>query len=160
MAIPLWPSPSSAETRVFSRAGGWQAWGGTANDGTKVCGVSAQGGGRWIGIKYFENEKHLTIQLSKDNWKFKNGAEIDVSMRIDSESPWTATATGFHMSDGDGAVEFHVGIKNLARWMQEFRDGEEMIIDFPDTSADGWRVDLRGTNDISNDFGRCLNAIM
>lgn len=150
---------AQAEVRTFARSGGWQAFGGTADNKKMMCGVSTEGGGRWLGVKYFENDTALTIQLSKDTWSVKPGTRVKVTMRFDRESPWSATATAFRMSDGDAALEFEVPSRMIGQWLAEFRRSNTLIVGFPESSVEDWRADLAGTDAIADRMGECLRAM-
>jgi hypothetical protein len=150
---------AGAEVTTFARAGGWRAFGGTTDSGKMVCGVSTQGGGRWFGIKYFHNDDALTIQLSKDTWKVKDGVKVRVEMQFDRETPWTARATSFHMRDGDAALEFEVPSRAIGQWLSEFRRSNTLYVRFPDSNVDDWRAGLAGTSEIADRMGDCLRAM-
>ncbi|MGE0418801.1 MAG: hypothetical protein AB7O80_18510 [Acetobacteraceae bacterium] len=157
LAIGL--SAAQAEVTTFARAGGWRAFGGTTNNGKMVCGVSTEGGGRWFGVKYFHNDDALTVQLSKDSWKVKDGTKVRVQMQFDDESAWSARATAFHMSDGDAALEFEVPSKAIGQWLGEFRRSNTLFVRFPDSNVDDWRANLAGTSEIADRMGDCLRAM-
>ena len=156
-AIPA--GPARAEVVTLSRAGAWQAFGGRSNDGKMMCGMSTRGSGKWFGVKYFKGDRGFTVQLSNNSWKLNKGAKIKTTMRFDRESPWSATATGFHMSDGDAALEFEVPIDKLRLWLSEFRGASTLIVGFPNNNVTDWRVDLRGTTAVSNTMVACMEAL-
>lgn len=158
-ALAIGAVAAQAEVTTFARAGGWRAYGGTTNNGKMLCGVSTEGGGRWFGIKYFKDDNALTIQLSKDTWKVKDGNKIKIQMQFDRESPWTANATAFHMSDGDAALEFEVPSRMVNQWLTEFRRSNTLFVRFPDSNVDDWRAGLSGTSEIADRMGDCLRAM-
>ncbi len=158
-ALAIGAVAARAEVSTFARAGGWRAFGGTTNNGKLVCGVSTEGGGRWFGIKYFKDDDALTIQLSKDTWKVKDGTKIKIQMQFDRESPWTANATAFHMSDGDAALEFEVPSRMVNQWLTEFRRSNSLFVRFPESNVDDWRAGLAGTSEIADRMGDCLRAM-
>ncbi len=148
--------PASAEVVTIKRAGGWEAFGGRATDGRKLCGVMASGGGRWFSIKYFQGDSNLTVQLSKDTWTVRNGTSIKVVMQFDDESPWRANATAFHMNSGDGALEFTVASDDVRQWINEFRASYTLYVRFPESDVEDWQADLTGTPEIADAMGECL----
>ena len=150
---------AKAEVRILSRAGAWQAFGGSSDDGKRLCGMSTKGKGMWFGVKYFKGDNGFTIQLSSDDWKLNDGVKIAVTMRFDRESPWSATATGFHMSDGDAALEFEVPVNKLRLWLTEFRAANTLVVGFPNDRVEDWRVDLSGTTAVSNTLVACMDAM-
>jgi hypothetical protein len=148
-----------AEVSIFARAGAWQAFGGKSDDGKPLCGMSTKGTGMWFGVKYFKGDNGFTIQLSSEDWKLKDGVKIDTTMRFDRASPWTAVSTGFHMADGDAALEIEVPISKLRAWLTEFRGANTMLVGFPNDKVDDWKVDLRGTTAVSNYMIACMDAL-
>ncbi len=87
IAATLLSAPASAEVRTYARAGAWEAFGGSSNNGQKVCGVSTSGDGKYIGVKYYKGDSSLTIQLSNTAWKVTDGTKVAVTMKFDSQSP-------------------------------------------------------------------------
>ena len=94
-----------ADTHVISRSGAWEAFGGTTTNGRAVCGMSSSVGGRYFGLKYFAGDSTATIQLGSNTWNIDNGAKQKVTMTLDNNAPWNATATGMHFNDGDAGLE-------------------------------------------------------
>ena len=158
-ALALSAGVATAEVKTFATAGGWSAFGGTSNNNRMMCGVSTSGGGRWFGVKYFQDNDYLVVQLSKKSWTVKDGTKINLKMQFDRETPWTVKGTAFHMSDGDAALEFQIARSEIATWVNEFAAGSNLFIRFPDSDVEDWKANLAGTNNISNRFGECLNAM-
>ena len=157
--IALCAGVARAEVTTFSRAGTWEAFGGTSNSGQSLCGVSTEGDGKYVGVKYYRGDASLTLQLSNKTWTVKDGAKVSVTMKFDDESPWKATATAFHMSDGDAALQFEISENQLDRWMAEFRRSYNLIIGFPNDKVADWRASLRGTSAIADSMSECLRAM-
>jgi hypothetical protein len=151
--------PEAAGIVILKRVGGWEAFGGYSNEGRKVCGMSTRGGGRWFGVKYFYGDLNLTIQLSKDTWKVRGNAQIDVTMQFDNRGPWQARATAFHMDDGDAALQFRIGIKQVDQWLKEFREGYVLYVRFPNSTVEDWQANLLGTRQIADAMTQCLHAM-
>jgi hypothetical protein len=156
LAASAFVSTAWADVKTFSRAGAWEAFGGTSNNGQRLCGVSTSGDGKYIGVKYFKGDSTLTIQLSNTNWRVTNGTKVAVTMKFDNQSPWRARATAYHMSDGDAALQFEIDEDQLDRWMAEFRQSYFLIIGFPNDKVDDWRANLRGTSAIADSMSECL----
>lgn len=148
-----------ADVITYAHANGWEAFGGTSDNNTPMCGMSSRGDGKWFGIKYFDGNEYFTIHLSDSKWRAKNGLDVTLSMQFDEESPWSATASSFHMPDGDAALEFAVSFKKIGAWVREFRDSDQLIVSFPNQSVEAWDVDLAGTNEITDHFVECLKAM-
>ena len=158
MAFPL-ELPAAAGVVTFERSGGWEAFGGRSDNGRKLCGVSASGGGRWFSIKYFDADDHLTVQLSKDTWKVRNNTQIDILMKFDNESPWKARATAFHMNNGDAALQFTISSQQIRQWIREFRESYVLYVRFPNSKVEDWQADLTGTQQIADAMIQCLQVM-
>jgi hypothetical protein len=150
---------AAAEVVTFKRAGGWEAFGGHSNDSRKLCGMATSGGGRWFGIKYFEGYPSLTIQLSKNTWKVRPGAQIGVIMQFDNENLWKARATAFHMDNGDAALEFQINSQQLRQWINKFRESTILYVRFPTSNIEDWQANLSGTQQIADAMGKCLQVM-
>jgi hypothetical protein len=150
-------APAAAQVRELAQAGGWSAYGGTSSDGRQVCGMSVSGGGRWIGIKYFEGDSNVAIQLSKSTWTVRDGLKVKVTMQFDDLSPWTARAISFHMEDGDGALQLNISSDDIGQFAQEFVRSDTLYVRFPDQDdIEDWQADLDGTPTVTRAWVRCL----
>lgn len=160
VAVGLLPvAPARADIVTFARISGWEAYGGKANDGQQVCGISTSGGGRWIGIKYYGGDNSLTVQMSKNTWKLPNGLHTKVTMQFDDESPWRATATG-SVSNGTAFLQFDLPRRTIVPFLSEFKAGDKMYVRFPDEPRiDDWEVDLEGTTAIAQKLFDCIQTM-
>jgi hypothetical protein len=158
-ALCLYPQLGDAAVQTLQRAGAWEAFGGTSNNGTPVCGMSSSGTGKYFGIKFFAGAQTLTIQLGSSEWRIKNGAKQRVIMRFDTESPWNATATGMHFNDGDAGLEFDINRNQLDQFMREYRNSGQIVVSFPDSDVTSWQGSLAGTDRVSDAFVRCIRAL-
>jgi len=149
-------TPAMAEVKTFARASGWEAFGGTTNDGTAVCGVSVDSDGSFFMLKYFKGDDVLTVQLGDDGWKGKVGDKVSVSMKFDRQSPWRATATAYKAGSGTMALQFTVPSKVVDDWMDEFKMSQNLILVFPDSNLDDWNADLTGTKIIGENMEKCM----
>ena len=160
MVVALATTPAMADTKVFARSGIWEAYNGTSSDGTKVCGISASGGGRWFGFKYFAGDDEFTVQMSKDTWDIPKGLKVSVALTFDDETPWKAQATGFKMSDGDAALQFGIPFKRATSFLKEFQAADTMVVEFPSQKAlKAWEADMKGSHNIVEQFGKCLQRM-
>ena len=150
-------APASADTQTLATAGQWKAFGGTSSQGVPVCGVSISGKGLFFSLKIFKGDDDMTAQLGSSGWKIKDGGKQKLSMRFDNEKPWTATATGFHFSDGDAGLEFSVPLKNLERFITEFARSRKLRINFEGSDVDSWSADLTGTAAVTSAFANCAS---
>jgi hypothetical protein len=152
----LTTSVSLAETKTLATAGDWEAFGGTSNDGTVVCGISTSRKGLFFSLKAYKGDDEMTIQLGSGSWKIKDGAKQKLAMRFDKESPWNATATGFHFKDGDAGLEFAVKAKNLNDFVKEFMASNKLSITFEGSDVDPWSSDLADSKPVMVSFGDCI----
>jgi hypothetical protein len=148
-----------ADTQVLARVGPWEAFGGTADNGRPLCGVSSSGGGKYFGVKYFSGDDTLTIQLGNSNWSLKNNIKVRVQLQFDNASPWNGNATGMHFSDGDAGLEFNINRNQLSQFMEEFRDANGITVSFPNDNVSDWHGSLAGTDDVSSTFARCIRNL-
>ena len=152
-------APAKADVVTFARISGWEAYGGVANDGQQVCGISTRGGGRWIGIKYYAGDSGLTLQLSKNTWQIANGLQTKVTMQFDEESPWTAMAKG-SKTNGMAFLEFDVPRRAITQFLNEFKSSDKLLVRFPnEPRIDDWIVDLEGTTAIAEKLFDCIQAM-
>jgi hypothetical protein len=150
---------AAAQVRTFARQNGWSAYGGNTSEGRKVCGMSAEGGGRYLGIKYFEGDSHVTIQLSKNTWRVKRGLRVNVEMQFDRFTPWTAQAEAVHLGRDDG-LQFMVGRRGIAQFTNEFVRSNTLFVRFPDErEIEDWRADLAGTPTVATAWAACIEAM-
>ena len=149
-------SMSWADTKTIAKAGAWEAFGGTTTKGTPLCGISTSGNGLFFSLKVYQNDEEMTVQLGSRDWKIKDGAKQKLSMRFDKETPWNATATGFHFSDGDAGLEFVVKLKNLEQFIKEFARSNRLHINFDGSDVDSWSANLAGTAAVTSAFGDCI----
>lgn len=153
-------SASFADTKTLATAGAWKAFGGTTEKGVVLCGISTSGKGLFFSLKVYKGDDEMTVQLGSSDWKIKDGAKQKLSMRFDKQSPWNATATGFHFSDGDAGLEFVVGLKNLETFITEFAASNSLRINFDGSDVDSWTANLAGTADVTMAFADCLKKRM
>ncbi len=147
---------ASANVRVLAQVGDWQAYGGTATNGTRMCGVSTSGEGKYFSVKYFYGDATFTIQLGSNGWRIGNGAKQRMTMRFDNNQPWRATGTGFHFSNGQAALELSVAKDQLRAFLGEFRASNALRVAFDGGAVSGWWVSLAGTSAVSQVFVRCI----
>lgn len=152
-AAPL----SFAQTSTIATAGYWKAFAGKSDDGTPVCGMSASGNGLFFSIKVYKGDDEMTVQLGSSGWKIKDDAKQKVVLKFDKASPWNATATGFHFSDGDAGLEFAVKTKNLEAFLTEFAQSQTLRVSFEGSNVEGWTADLTGTAAVTVAFADCVD---
>jgi hypothetical protein len=159
LASCLLASPGHAETKTLAQAGSWMAFGGTAaKSGQGVCGISAEPGGRYFGLKFFAGGSAFTIQMGTSAWKLTDGGKVEMTMQFDAHSAWRATGTAFHFIDGDAGLEVSVNRNELDRYQSQFRSSSELQIKFKGVLPD-WRLGLEGTNAVNAAFQTCIRNL-
>lgn len=158
LAACLQASLAHAETKVLARAGSWQAFGGTAKDGTGVCGISAEVGDRYFGLKQFAGESTFTIQMSEKTWQLANNQKVELTLQYDVHPMWRANANAFRFADGDPGLEFDINRSELDRFRREFRDSSLMRIRFGGLLPE-WRLGLEGTNAMNGPLETCIRNL-
>jgi hypothetical protein len=153
------PMASHADTRTLASAGAWTVFGGTTTSDRPVCGISSSGKGRYFGLKFYKGDDTLTIQLGSSSWKIDDKVKQRVTMRIDDNGRWNANATGMHFNDGDAGLEFEINRRELSTFIREFRNGDAIILTFPDSDAEDWRGSLSGTDQVISAFNRCVDDL-
>jgi hypothetical protein len=150
-----------ADARVFNidHEGVWTAFAGTTDNGQRVCGISTSGTGKYFGLKYYNGDNTLTIQLGAKDWSIRDGGRQKVSLTMGDHSPWTATATGFHFSDGDAGLQFEINTDQLGQFMDEFGNSDELYVRFPNSPVSDWRGSLSGGEAISRSLLRCIREM-
>jgi hypothetical protein len=160
LAALLAASPlAQADTHALASSGSWRAFGGTTNSGRPVCGVSMNVEDRYFGVKYFSGEPTFTIQMGTGAWTVSNGEKIAVRMTFDTQSPWNASGTGMHFSDGDAGVEFDIQQGQLDAFLREFRGSARLRLEFPNRGVADWQLALAGVSVVSEAMQDCVKKI-
>jgi hypothetical protein len=154
LAASLAASAAQAATTILAKTGGWEAFGGTTSKGLPVCGVSTSPTNRYFGLKLFSGKPTFTIQISDKTWTVNDKATYGVTMRLDQNHLWTASATGMHFDDGDPGLEFTIATGELARFNQEFGSSKILRLQFTNGMAD-WMIDLAAAHEVNRKFEEC-----
>jgi hypothetical protein len=152
---------TAANARVFNidQEGVWTAFAGTADNGQRLCGISTDGTGKYFGLKYYDGDRTLTIQLGSKDWRIRDGGRQRVVLKMGYHSPWSAIATGFHFSDGDAGLQFEIRADQLVQFMNEFSSSDILYVRFPGSSVADWRGSLDGGKAISESLLRCIRQM-
>lgn len=148
---------ASAETSTLSRAGSWEAFGGTTTGGRGVCGISAEPAGRYFGLKLFAGGQTFTVQMGTLAWKLDNGTKVPLTLRFDNNPTWRVTGTAFHFDDGDAGLQFDVA--EIDTFTREFRDSSTLHIVFEDHALAQWIMGLEGTMAVNSAFQSCKKSL-
>src|ERR1700740_1214578 len=154
LAARLAATAARADNATLAKAGGWEAFGGTTNEGRLVCGVSTSPPKRYFGLKLFAGNDYFTIQIGDQAWTITDKNKYGVSMRFDNNPVWTASATGMHFNDGDPGIELTVRRESLAKFNREFGSSRTMRLQYTN-GMDDWSVDLAAVRSASGKFREC-----
>jgi hypothetical protein len=124
-----------------------------------VCGISAEVAKRYFGMKLFAGNDTFTIQLGTGAWTVTDGEKVGVTMRLDGNPVWRATATGFHFDDGDGGLQYTVNRSELDNFAREFRDSSTLRVQFQDVRFPEWIMGLEGTMTVNGAFQTCVRGL-
>jgi hypothetical protein len=150
---------ASADTKTLARAGSWEAFGGTTSTGRGVCGISAEAEKRYFGVKFFAGNDTFTIQLGTPAWTVANSEQVGITMRLDANPIWRATAAGFHFDDGDAGLQFTINRAELDNFSREFRDSSQLRLQFQEDRFPQWIMGLEGTMAVNSAFQTCLSGL-
>jgi hypothetical protein len=150
--------PGNAETNLISRAGAWQAFGGTTTSGRPVCGVSQSASERYFGLKYYSGDTTFTVQIGQKTWRFDDGAKQKLQMVLDGSPAWTATGTAMHFNDGEAGLEFTINRAEIDKFTAEFRSSSSLRIHLIGDAAE-WSIGLAGSNAVSDAFLQCIEGL-
>jgi hypothetical protein len=145
---------AGAETRTLHRSGAWSAFGGTADSGTPICGVSTSAGGRYVGLKYFGGTDHITVHIMKEGWAIPRGTPIRMEIEFAGETPWAVRARGYGK-----LVEFTIKGDSIGRFVREFRDAPSGVVRFLDGDEGGWRISLAGSSAAAAAMADCVDVL-
>ncbi len=147
-------APAHGQVRDFARAGDWAAFEGRSVTGQPVCGISVGDGTRYLGIKYFLGQEHLTVHLMKETWSVPRDARAAIRLGVDRAAPWGVIAAA--VADGRG-LEWRIpGGEAMDEFFGSFRNGTVLRIAFPSGSEADWVFSLRGSGAIAESFGLCI----
>jgi hypothetical protein len=147
-----------AETTVLIKSGSWEAFGGTSDSGTSVCGISSSPEKKYFGLKQFGNRDTFTIQISDKSWSITDKSKYSVTMRLDRNRLWTATASGMHFKDGDPGLEYEIRRAELRKFNKEFGSSDKLKIMFAN-GMPTWNLDLAIARKVSSEFAACNEKI-
>jgi hypothetical protein len=157
--LALTAADASADTKALARAGSWEAFGGTTTQGRGVCGISAEVNKRYFGMKLFAGNDTFTIQLGTGAWTVTDGEKIDITMRLDNNPIWRATATAFHFEDGDAGLQYTINRAELDNFAREFRNSSTLKLQFQGGRFPDWVMGLEGTMAVNGAFQTCVRGL-
>ena len=158
LCLLAFASGASAETKTLSRAGSWEAFGGTTTNARGVCGVSAEVSKHYFGVKFYAGNDTFTIQLGTGQWTAENGEKVPLTMQLDNNPVWRATGTLFHFEDGDAGLQYSVKRDELDNFVREFRTSSLLKLDYKGRFP-SWTMGLEGTMAVYGTFQNCVRGL-
>lgn len=134
-------TPAAAETRILFSSGAWSAFGGTADDGRRVCGVITGGPhGKTMAITYFQGTSFLEVQIGKTSWAIPDGTRVRMTLQFGNGAPWVAPGRG-----RGNVVYGRIAGDQVRAFMTELRAAGSGVLEFLDGNEGSWAIDLTGS---------------
>ncbi|WBV42417.1 hypothetical protein [Pseudoroseomonas cervicalis] len=147
------PSPALARTEVFAEVGGWHAFLGTSDAGSRLCGLGTTGSaGKQFYVKHFAGNAGISIHIFKQGWSIPAGRPILMGYQFDRSDIFRAPGAA-----GSGTmISFELEGQAMVDFFNMFRAGRSLNIHFLEGDEGGWTVNLTGSTAIAEHFARCL----
>lgn len=155
LAIPA----AWAQQTILARSGAWEVFDGKTEQGRDVCGISATMGERYFGLKLFGGNDTFSIQLGGRGLPVEKGQKVDMTLRFDANPLWRSAPVGFRFSDGDPGLETRIDRRELEKFFAEFRNSNELRLQFSNLNTVDWVLPLNGTNALGRTFQVCSGRL-
>jgi hypothetical protein len=160
LAVLAVAMPALADTDTLAKSQSWEAFGGTTSQGRGVCGISADPGGHYFGVKLFAGNDRFTIQMGTPEWKqLQPQQKVPVTMRFDANPEWNAAGVGFRFDDGDMGLQISVNRSEINAFTTQFRSSSKLALRFDGGGLAPWILGLEGTADVNGAFQKCVRAL-
>lgn len=136
------------------RSGFWTVEYTASNDnGSPMCILSDDlGPSAYFALKFqLAPQPALFGELGKMSWRIPKSRAISMEFQIDNDPPFNVSATG----DGISLQWLGVG-DGMRRFVREFKDGESMVVAFPDGDEPRWTISLDGSYKAADAFAACI----
>ncbi len=145
-----------AETGTLATSGFWRAFGGSADNGSPVCGLQTNfGAGRVAGsflLKWYYGQDFLTVQLFHVGWAIPPGVQAPVTVMLDGQR-WNVLGKASARSD---ILEFYVLRPKVRAFIHDFTAANTMLVTFDAGSTAPWTASLRGNSVALDEMVRCV----
>lgn len=149
-----WPIAAQSKTATLQKQGRWEAFGGTDDSGTQVCGViNTEEADRVFVIKRYAGSRDLTVQMLKNTWRISD-RRVATNIRFDFYPPWEAEALP---APPDG-LRLRIPEELAASFMREFGSSQVLRISFP-AGDQTWELPLAGSPVISRTMLECSGKL-
>jgi hypothetical protein len=161
--LALWAGSSAGhaacQTTNLAKQGVWEAFGGPCDSGKAKCGMATKGPGKYFSVNYFQGDPSMQIQLGASDWRLRDGTKMKVVIEVDRKGPWQANGTAFHFSDGDAGLWFNIQKDQIPQFIMEIRNGNRMVVRFPDGDMADWNGGMSGSDSVADAFLNCIRAM-
>jgi opacity protein-like surface antigen len=154
---------SANETVTLRNAGYWTSWYSPANSaGKAMCGMAstinyASGAKAMFMVKY--SGETVFVHVYKTSWTIPEGTKIPVWLQFDRAEPLTTTAAGSPGETVGGYVEFTIKPDFTKDFLELFANANAMSIGFQQGSEKPWAVNMSGSREVAESFGKCSNML-
>lgn len=142
------------DIRITAQNGYWSNATGYSEANRPMCSMQETGDNRYLFVKWFDGDDHLSIHIMKNSWKIPSGTRMNVSIQIDHAAPFIANAIG----DKD-LIQFTIRGDDLKNFLDEIRFGNSMTINFIDGNEGAWSANLLGGNQAVINLMKCIAEI-
>lgn len=154
-ALVACAAPAVAQTTTIAEAGGWRAFAGTTERGTRTCGMDVRSTDeRRFLFQAYEGNNWITARAVSMRWRIPEGTPVPVVIQI-GRSIWQVQATG-----GGMEAQWRIDRTTATEWEAAFRRGSLMLIIFTAGNEQPWRISLHGSNAITTAFSICLDRYL
>jgi hypothetical protein len=150
--------PASAKVTTFYKSGSWDAFGGIADDGTKVCGMGTYGSNRALVLKIFHGDNKLVVQIFKNSWHIPKGQSATVRMRFDNAQPLQGVARATN-TPGFNGLELYIPRELLKDFFALLEGAARLVITFPDGNESSWQGNMIGSASATSALGACVRYL-
>jgi hypothetical protein len=160
LGIALVPSLAQAGMRLVYASGYWNVALGTLDDGNRACSLHSRDRQADQFYVKFDGDD-LFVQIFKPTWRIPNGTKVTIDLGFDQGlfRNGNITATGSTVR-GIGMITFHLtDAAVIEDFFQQFRDADEMWVQFPDGNEQTWSINMTGSRQAARVFEGCMGVL-
>jgi hypothetical protein len=169
VALAALASPVAlAEMNQIGHYNYWDVYAGTDDKGGKMCSMQTGNDDSLLALKYSNSNDTIALQMFKTRWDFPSNKKILVKIKVDSARPWDMHMDSYKPGDSNSYLEFDFGWNSVnpdtgERYIVEFtnllRNGNMVVISFPDGDEGNWNFALGGSDPAMSKFLSCMTVI-
>jgi hypothetical protein len=147
---------ANAQVKQIFASGQWSAYGGTAPDNQRVCGIQTAGpGGGRLMIEQQAGQTGLNLMLQKGSWSIPADTPIKLSFLFNGRLSFPGGGTGA----GD-LVTVAMTFEQTKPFMRAVRQDRQMQVSFPTGNEPPWSISLLGTGAVLDAFDECRAGLV